>query len=34
MDEPSSKTLQNWALFRFSVVGGLLAKSPEKGKLQ
>jgi transposase InsO family protein len=34
MDEPSSKTLKNWALFRFSVVGGLLAKPPEKGKLQ
>lgn len=34
MDEASSKTLRNWALFRFSVVGGLLAKPPEKGKLQ
>jgi len=34
MDEPSPKTLKNWALFRFSVVGGLLARPPEKGKLQ
>ena len=34
MDEPSPKTLKNWALFRFSVVGGLLARPPEKGELQ
>jgi len=33
MDEPSPKTLKNWALFRFSVVGGLLARPPEKGEL-
>ncbi|MDP2971374.1 MAG: DDE-type integrase/transposase/recombinase [Deltaproteobacteria bacterium] len=34
MDKASPKTLQNWAVFRFSVVGGLLARPPEKGELQ
>jgi hypothetical protein len=34
MDKTSPKTLQNWAVFRFSVVGGLLARPPEKGELQ
>ena len=33
----SSKTqshVNKWALFRFSVVGGLIARSPAKGKLR
>ena len=34
MDKTSPKTLQNWAVFRFSVIGGLLARPPEKGELQ
>jgi transposase InsO family protein len=33
MSEKSQGQLSNWAQFRFSVIGGLLARPPEKGRL-
>ncbi len=33
MDEKSQKKLTSWGQLRFSVIGGLLARPPEKGKL-
>ena len=34
MSKKSKKQLTNWAHFRFSVIGGLLARPPDKGDLQ
>ena len=34
MSKESKKQLTNWAHFRFSVIGGLLARPPDKGDLQ
>jgi len=33
MSKKSGKQLTDWAYFRFSIIGGLLAKPPEKGDL-
>ena len=33
MSKKSKKQLRNWAHFRFSVIGGLLARPPDKGDL-
>lgn len=33
MSEESKRTLKNWAYLRFSIVGPLLARPPEKGEL-
>ncbi len=33
MSNKTQSPLDKWALFRFSVVGGLLAKPPAKGEL-
>ena len=33
MRNKSQGQLSNWAQFRFSVIGGLLARPPEKGRL-
>ena len=34
MSNKTQSPVDKWALFRFSVVGGLLAKPPAKGELQ
>jgi hypothetical protein len=34
MSEKSKKQLTNWAHFRFSVIGGLLARPPDRGDLR
>ncbi len=34
MKEPLKGPPMTWAQFRFSVIGGLLARPPEKGELQ
>jgi len=34
MSKKSKKQLTNWAHFRFSIIGGLLARPPDKGDLQ
>ena len=33
MTEESKRTLKNWAHLRFSIVGPLLARPPDKGDL-
>lgn len=33
MSKKSEKQLTNWAYFRFSIIGGLLAKPPDNGEL-
>ena len=33
MSKKSKKQLTDWAYFRFSIIGGLLAKPPDKGEL-
>ena len=33
MTEESKRTLKNWAHLRFSIVGPLLARPPDKGEL-
>ena len=34
MNEKDDRGLKDWAYFRFSVIGGLLARPPDKGQLK